>query len=73
MSLVPISERNITSLDIASRWRELTGPVADVIELRYSAVAFNTGDAISINLRGQNVDQGYRTMALTSSVPRCIR
>ena len=57
MSLVPISERNITSLDIASRWRELTGPVADVIELRYSAVAFNTGDAISINLRGQNVDQ----------------
>lgn len=57
MSLVPISERNISSVEIASRWRELTGPIADVVELKYSAAAFNTGDAISINLRGQNVDQ----------------
>jgi len=57
MALVPVAERDVGSLEVASRWRELAGPVADVVELRYSAAAFNTGDAISINLRGRNVDE----------------
>ena len=57
MALVPASERDVSSFEVASRWRELTGPVADVVELKYSAVAFNTGDAISINLRGRDVDE----------------
>jgi len=57
MALAPVAERDIGSLEVASRWRDLAGQVADVVELRYSAVAFNTGEAISINLRGRDVGE----------------
>lgn len=58
LSLLPTAERaDITSTEIGARWRELTGPIPDAVELSFSANAFNTGDPIAIELRGRDVDQ----------------
>ena len=38
----------------ASRWRELTGPVAGIEELKFTAVAFSAGDAIDIRLEAKD-------------------
>ena len=57
ISLVPAAERSEFPSDtIAERWRELTGPIADSVELTFSASQLSAGDAISIQLRGRNVD-----------------
>lgn len=41
---------------IANRWRELTGPVPDAVELGYSAAAFHAGDAVNIELKGGSIE-----------------
>lgn len=57
IALVPAAERSEFPSDaIAERWRELTGPIADSVELTFSASQLSAGDAISIQLRGRNVD-----------------
>jgi multidrug efflux pump subunit AcrB len=57
LSLLPAAEREeVSSDEVAQRWRELTGPVADSVELTFSASQLSAGDAISIQLRGRNVD-----------------
>ena len=58
MALLPSSERGgVTAGEITNRWRELTGLIPDVVELSFSANAFDAGDPISIELRGRNVDE----------------
>jgi multidrug efflux pump subunit AcrB len=58
MTLLPASERGgVTSTEISRRWRELTGPIPDAVALSFSANAFNAGAAISIQLRGRDVDE----------------
>ena len=57
IALLPAAERDDVSSDrVAERWRELTGPVADSVELTFSASQLSAGDAISVQLRGRNVD-----------------
>ena len=57
IALLPTNERgNIPSGDIVDRWRELTGAIPDAVELTFSASQVSAGDAISIQLRGRNVD-----------------
>ncbi len=57
VELLPTSERgNIASGDVIAEWRELTGTIPDVVELTFSASQVSAGDAISIQLRGRNVD-----------------
>lgn len=56
ISLLPAAERDdVSSNDVAERWRELTGPVTDAVELTFSASQLTAGDAISIQLRGRDV------------------
>jgi len=58
MALVPMSERDgISSRYLADRWRELTGMIPDAVELSFSADQMSAGDAISIQLRGRDVDE----------------
>lgn len=52
-----ISDELPSSKIIANRWRELTGPIADAMELTFSATSFSAGDPVSIELRGRDVDQ----------------
>ncbi|MEE8542242.1 MAG: efflux RND transporter permease subunit, partial [Gammaproteobacteria bacterium] len=57
IALLPAADRSEFPSDtVAERWRELTGPIADSVELTFSASQLSAGDAISIQLRGRNVD-----------------
>jgi len=57
LALRPSDEREgVTATEIGQRWRELTGPIPDSVELSFSASSFDAGAAISIELRGRNVD-----------------
>jgi len=57
LSLLPSGEReDVSSDEVTQRWRELTGPIADSVELTFSASQLSAGDAISVQLRGRNVD-----------------
>ncbi|MDH3505951.1 MAG: efflux RND transporter permease subunit [Gammaproteobacteria bacterium] len=57
VALQPTNERgNIASGDVVAQWRELTGPIPDAVELVFSASQVSAGDAISIQLRGRDVD-----------------
>ncbi|MBT3460900.1 MAG: efflux RND transporter permease subunit, partial [Gammaproteobacteria bacterium] len=58
LDLAPIEDRpGWTSNRIASRWRELTGPVTDAIDLQFNADSFSAGDPISLQIRGRDVEE----------------
>ena len=48
---------------MTQRWRELTGPIPDAVELSFSAAAFTTGEAINFELTGRDVDELRRFAA----------
>ena len=54
IELAPAEERTINSNEIARRWRELTGPIADANEVTYTASFFSTGDAVNVDLASSN-------------------
>jgi len=55
LDLLPGAERKVASDAIADRWRELTGPIPDALDLTFTAVAFSAGDPIDIQLKGGDV------------------
>jgi multidrug efflux pump subunit AcrB len=58
LDLAPIEDRpGWTSNRIASRWRELTGPVTDAVDLQFNADSFSAGDPISLQIRGRDVEE----------------
>ena len=58
LDLSPIEDRpGWTSNRIASRWRELTGPVTDAVDLQFNADSFSAGDPISLQIRGRDVEE----------------
>jgi multidrug efflux pump subunit AcrB len=54
LELVPSEERDISTRDIAQRWRELTGQIPDVTELTFETDLFTAGNPIDIQLRGSH-------------------
>ena len=56
IELAPSEERDITSTEIARRWRELTGPVTDALEVSFTASLFSTGEAINVELSSESMD-----------------
>ena len=57
IELAPAEERTVNSNEIARRWRELTGPIADATEVTYTASFFNTGDAVNVDLAAGNPEE----------------
>lgn len=57
LELAPSEVRSISSTEIANRWRELVGPVADAVELTFSGSLFNTGEPINIQLASRDYHQ----------------
>ncbi len=54
------SEQRIMDMDseqVARRWRELTGPVPDAVELTFTASLFVMGEAINIQLTGPDMEE----------------
>jgi len=50
IELIPAEERNLSSVAVANRWRELTGPVPDAVELTFASSLFTVGAPINIQL-----------------------
>ena len=52
IELISALDREITTDEVLARWRELTGPVPDAVEVSFSSDAFGAGEAIEIELYG---------------------
>lgn len=62
MQLTPGQTRDIETRDVGNIWRETSGPIADAIELKFNTSLFTVGNAIDIQLEGDNIDD-LRTVA----------
>jgi multidrug efflux pump subunit AcrB len=57
IDLAPSEAREITSQEIADRWRETAGAIPDAVELTFTASLFTVGEAINIQLTGDDLDR----------------
>jgi len=55
VELIPGEQREIGTMAVAQRWRELTGPVPDAVQLTFSASIFSAGNDVDIQLQGPDV------------------
>jgi multidrug efflux pump subunit AcrB len=56
VALVSAEAREVTADEFARRFREVTGPVPDAVELSFSSQLFSAGNPIDIELRGRDVE-----------------
>ncbi len=56
LQLAPAEQRAFSSTEMAARWRELSGPIADAIELSFSGTLVRGGDAIDIQLSSTSIE-----------------
>jgi multidrug efflux pump subunit AcrB len=57
LELAPAEERDITSTEVADRWREKVGAIPDAVELTFTSSLFSSGEAINVELSGPQVDR----------------
>jgi multidrug efflux pump subunit AcrB len=57
IELSPSETRSVGAMEIASRWRELTGSIPGVEELVFSGKLGGFGAPIDIDLRGEDLDE----------------
>jgi multidrug efflux pump subunit AcrB len=62
LQLVASEKRAVKTREVANRWRNLTGAIPDAVELKFNTSLFTVGNAIDIQLAGDNVDD-LRTVA----------
>jgi multidrug efflux pump subunit AcrB len=57
MQLTPSETRDLETRDVANRWRAATGSIPDAIELTYATSLFSAGEAINIQLEGDDLNE----------------
>jgi multidrug efflux pump subunit AcrB len=57
LELAPAEERDVTSTEVADRWREMVGAIPDAVELTFTSSLFSSGEAINVELSGPQVDR----------------
>jgi multidrug efflux pump subunit AcrB len=57
IELISGDQRQISTREVAQRWREIVGPVAGAEELLFASSLFSAGEEIHIQLQGPNVEQ----------------
>ncbi len=57
MQLTPSESRDIETRDVASIWRDVSGPIAGAIELKFESSLFTVGNAIDIQLEGDDLEE----------------
>ncbi|QQL43909.1 efflux RND transporter permease subunit [Sulfuriroseicoccus oceanibius] len=58
LELLPAAERGaVTSDQLISRWRELTGPIAGAEELTFSTIGATSAPAIELEIAGDDLDE----------------
>ena len=55
IEVAPSEERSVTSTEIANRWRAETGPIANAVELTFTASIFSPGEAINVQFTGPDI------------------
>ncbi|NIO28571.1 MAG: AcrB/AcrD/AcrF family protein [Candidatus Latescibacteria bacterium] len=56
IELTPSENRRISSPEISRRWREMTEPIPDVVELAFASSIFTPGEPINVQLTGLNME-----------------
>ena len=57
IELAPAEDRDITSEELANRWRELAGPIPEAVELKFNSSLFSPGGDIDVQLTGPDLDE----------------
>ena len=57
IELPPDQLDNLSTKEIAKRWRELAGPVPEAVKLTFNADQFSVGEPINYEVSGADVDQ----------------
>jgi len=57
IELSPASARSVRSIELASKWRELTGVIPGAVELSFQSIAAGGGNAIDLQVSGDNLGQ----------------
>ena len=55
LELISAMDRDIKTEEVARRWRELSGPIPDAVELSFNVMSFSAGKPIHIELRGGEI------------------
>ena len=57
LQLTPSQSRTISTKEVAALWRERSGSIAGAVELKFNSSLFSVGNAIDIQLAGNDVDE----------------
>ena len=57
IELIPSQERQYTSETLGNRWRELTGPIPEAVEISFNASAMSPGQDVDVMLMGTDIDE----------------
>ena len=57
IELAPAQDRTITASELNRRWREITGPVPDAVELVFVSSLFSSGEAVNVQLAGPDLNE----------------
>jgi multidrug efflux pump subunit AcrB len=57
MQLTPSQERDLETRDVANMWRDISGAIPDAIELKFQTSLFTVGNAIDLQLEGNNIEE----------------
>ncbi len=57
IELLPAEARSLTSEQLGNRWREVTGPIPEAVEVAYSMSIMNPGDDVDVQLAGPDLDR----------------
>ena len=57
IELIPSQDRAHTSETLSNRWRELTGPIPEAVEINFNASAMSPGQDVDVMLMGSDIDE----------------
>jgi multidrug efflux pump subunit AcrB len=57
LQLTPGETRALRTREVADMWRDLNGPIADAVELKFKSSFITAGSDIDIQLEGDNVEE----------------
>lgn len=57
IQLTPSETRAVPTREVANRWRQLVGSIPDAEELKFNSSLFTVGNAIEIQLEGDDIDE----------------
>ena len=57
IELIPSQFRQYTSETLGNRWRELTGPIPEAVEIGFNASAMSPGEDIDVMLMGSDIEE----------------